>query len=385
MIVSRVVVVGAGLAGLQTVVALRAQGYAGLLTLVGAEDEPPYDRPPLSKALLAGGTDSTTLEADWSELGADLRLATTVTSVGDGVVGTDRGELPFDGLVLATGAAPRRLAGADSALTLRTRVDALRLRGSLRPGVRLVIVGAGWIGAEVATTAVAAGVRVTVVEGLGAPLATALPVELGARTAPWWAGADLRLGARVETVEPGAVHLEGGERVPADVVLLGIGARPATVPGVALTPAGAVAVDERLRTSRPGVFAVGDCASWQSARYRTRMHVEHWDSALRAPAVAAANLLGGSQVWDPVPYFWSEQWGRMVQYAGHHPAGDRLVWREDGERWAAFWLAGDRLVAALTVDRPRDLVQARHLMERDATVDAAMLADPSVAVKAAAF
>ena len=96
------------------------------------------------------------------------------------------------------------------------------------------------------------------------------------------------------------------------------------------------------------------------------------------------NALGGAQVWDPVPYFWSEQWGRMVQYAGHHPAGDRLVWREDGERWAAFWLAGERLVAALTVDRPRDLVQARHLMERGAAVDAARLADPSVAVKAAA-
>jgi hypothetical protein len=114
------------------------------------------------------------------------------------------------------------------------------------------------------------------------------------------------------------------------------------------------------------------------------MHVEHWDNALRAPAVAAANVMGGAEVWDPVPYFWSEQWGRMVQYAGHHPAGDRLVWREDGERWAAFWLAGDRLVATLTVDRPRDLVQARRLMEREALVDAAALADPAVAVKAAA-
>jgi len=382
--VSRVVVVGAGLAGLQTVVALRSQGYAGSLTLVGAEDEAPYDRPPLSKALLAGLTDSTALEADWSALETDLRLSTTVTSVGDGVVTTDRGDLPFDWLVLATGAEPRRLAGAGSALTLRTRADALRLRTALRPGVRLVIVGAGWIGAEVATAAVAAGARVTAVEALDAPLATALPVEVGGRTASWWAGADLRLGARVAAVEPDAVHLAGGERVAADVVLLGIGARPTTVPGVEVTASGAVAVDEQLRTSRPGVLAVGDCAAWTSARYGTRMHVEHWDSALRAPGVAAANLLGGAQVWDPVPYFWSEQWGRMVQYAGHHPAGDRVVWREDGERWAAFWLDGDRLVAALTVDRPRDLVQARHLMERGATVDASLLVDPSVAVKSAA-
>ena len=155
--------------------------------------------------------------------------------------------------------------------------------------------------------------------------------------------------------------------------------------GPALTAAGAAAVDPRLRTSLPGVWAVGDCASWESARYGTWMLVEHWDAALRAPAVAAANVLGGDQVWDPVPYFWSEQWGRMVQYAGHHPAGERVVWREEGARWACFWLSGDRLVAALTVDRPRDLVQARHLMERDAAVDDDLLADPSVAVKAAAL
>jgi hypothetical protein len=114
------------------------------------------------------------------------------------------------------------------------------------------------------------------------------------------------------------------------------------------------------------------------------MLVEHWDNALHAPAVAAANALGGDETWDPVPYFWSEQWGRMVQYAGHHPARDRVVWREDGERWAAFWLAGDRLVGALTVDRPRDLVQARRLMERDASVDADVLTDPAVPVKATA-
>jgi NADPH-dependent 2,4-dienoyl-CoA reductase/sulfur reductase-like enzyme len=286
--------------------------------------------------------------------------------------------------VLATGAEPRRLPGADTALTLRTREDSLRLRAALRPGARLVIVGAGWIGAEVATAAVAAGARVTVVEALPAPLAGALPTPVGLRMQPWWSAVDLRLGAAVEAVEPDAVHLPDGERVAADVVLLGVGARPVALPGVAVAESGAVAVDGGLRTSRPGVFAVGDCAAWESARYRTRMHVEHWDNALHAPAVAAANALGGDAVWDPVPYFWSEQWGRMVQYAGHHAAGDSVVWREDGERWAAFWLAGSRLVAALTVDRPRDLVQARKLMERDAEVDVARLADPAVPVKGAA-
>lgn len=380
-----IVVVGAGLAGLQTVVALRAQGYVGPLTLLGAEAEPPYDRPPLSKDVLAGRADDSTLDADWAALDVDLRLSTRALAVADGVVLTDGGDLGFDRLVLATGAEPRRIPGAGTVLVLRTRADSLRLRERLRPGVRLVIVGAGWIGAEVATAAVAAGADVSVVEGLAVPLAGALPVEVGERTVPWWSGVDLRLGALVDAVEPDAVHLVGGERVPADVVLLGVGAQPTAVPGVALTGSGAVAVDARLRTSRPGVLAVGDCSAWESARYGTRMHVEHWDNALHAPAVAAANALGGDEVWDPVPYFWSEQWGRMVQYAGHHPVADRVVWREEGARWAAFWLSGERLVAALTVDRPRDLVQARKLMQRDAAVDSDLLADPAVAVKAAAL
>jgi NADPH-dependent 2,4-dienoyl-CoA reductase/sulfur reductase-like enzyme len=282
-----------------------------------------------------------------------------------------------------------RLPGADSALTLRTRDDAIALRARLRPGARLVIVGAGWIGAEVATAAVRAGLRVTVVEALPAPLASALPTWCGERMLPWWSEVDLRLGAAVDAVEPDAVHLRDGERVAADTVLVAVGARPETTwlagSGLELTLRGAVAVDGGLRTALPGVLAVGDCAAWDSERYATRMHVEHWDNALRAPATAAANLLGGDERYDPVPYFWSEQWGRMVQYAGHHPAGERVVMREgDDGHWAAFWLAGDRLVAALTVDRPRDLVQARHLMESARPVDAALLAEPGVAVKTAA-
>ncbi len=234
-----------------------------------------------------------------------------------------------------------------------------------------------------------AGVRVTVVEAMPAPLASALPAWCGERMRPWWSDVDLRLGAAVDAVEPDAVHLRDGERVAADTILVAVGARPETAwlegSGLELTQRGAVAVDGGLRTSTPGVLAVGDCAAWTSERYATRMHVEHWDNALRAPATAAANLLGGDERYDPVPYFWSEQWGRMVQYAGHHPAGERVVMREgDDGHWAAFWLAGERLVAALTVDRPRDSVQARHLMESARPVDAAVLADPAVAVKAAA-
>ncbi|MEP6760582.1 MAG: FAD-dependent oxidoreductase [Sporichthyaceae bacterium] len=386
----RVIVVGAGLAGLQTVVALRGQGYTGALTLVGADPDPPYDRPPLSKALLMGEVDDTTLDADWDALEVTRlfrRRAAGLTA--EGLLATDSGELAYDGLVLATGASPVRLPGAETAVTLRTHADALALRARLRPEARLVIVGAGWIGAEVATAAVRAGVRVTVVEALPTPLASALPASCGQRMLPWWSDVDLRLGDAVDAVEPDAVHLRDGERIPADTVLIAVGVRPETAwlagSGVDLTLRGAVAVDSGLRTSLPGVLAVGDCAAWESARYRTRMHVEHWDNALHAPTTVAANLLGGDQCYDPVPYFWSEQWGRMVQYAGHHPAGERVVWRdgEDG-RWAAFWLAGDRLVAALTVDRPRDLVQARHLMASARPVDDALLAEPGVPVKSAA-
>ena len=387
----RVIVVGAGLAGLQTVVALRGQGYAGALTLVGAESVPPYDRPPLSKALMRGDVDDTTLEADWGALDVTRLLGRRGTGLpADGVLVTDDGKLEYDGLVVATGASPVRLPGAETALTLRTHRDALALRARLRPGARLAIVGAGWIGAEVATAAVRAGVRVTVVEALPAPLASALPTSCGERMLPWWSDVDLRLGAAVDAVEADAVHLSDGERIAADTVLVAVGARPETAwltgSDIDLTPRGAVAVDGGLRTSRPGVLAVGDCAAWESERYGTRMLVEHWDNALHAPTTAAANLLGGAERYDPVPYFWSEQWGRMVQYAGHHPAGERVVWRDgDDGRWAAFWLAGDRLVAALTVDRPRDLVQARHLMASGRPVDDDLLADPGVAVKAAAF
>jgi 3-phenylpropionate/trans-cinnamate dioxygenase ferredoxin reductase subunit len=393
--VDRVIVVGAGMAGLQTAVALRGQGYAGALTLVGAEPVPPYDRPPLSKALLRGDVEDTTLEADWDALDVTRQLGRRATGLpAEGVLATDDGEMEYDGLVLATGASPVRLPGAETALAekplmLRTHADALALRARLRPGARLAIVGAGWIGAEVATAAVRAGVRVTVVEALPTPLASALPASCGERMLPWWSDVDLRLGAAVDAVEADAVHLRDGERIAADTVLVAIGVRPETgwltESRIDLTPRGAVAVDACLRTSRPGVLAVGDCAAWESERYRTRMLVEHWDNALHAPTTAAANLLGGDERYDPVPYFWSEQWGRMVQYAGHHPVAERLVWRDgDDGRWAAFWLAGDRLVAALTVDRPRDLVQARHLMAADRSVDDAKLSDPDVAVKAAA-
>jgi 3-phenylpropionate/trans-cinnamate dioxygenase ferredoxin reductase component len=386
----RIVVVGGGLAGLRTAEELRARGYAGAVTLVGAEARPPYDRPPLSKRLMAGELDDTTLREDLGALGLTARLGETATGLGDGVLRTDRGEHRFDRLVLATGAEPAALPGAGSQRFLRTLDDALVLRARLRPGLRLVIVGAGWIGAELATAAAARGCRVTVVEAAATPLAATVGTEVGALTAGWYeaAGVELRLGQPVDSVQPGGLALAGGGWLAADEIVTAVGVRPATgwLDGSGVALDNGVAADEQLRTSVPGVFAVGDCAAFWSRRYRRRLRFEHWDVALRAPAVVAANLLGAAEPYDPVPYFWSEQFGRMIQYAGFHGGADRMLLRGDPQapRWGACWLAGDTLVALLAVDAPRDLAQGRRLIEAGVPVDPARLADPAIPVRDAA-
>jgi 3-phenylpropionate/trans-cinnamate dioxygenase ferredoxin reductase subunit len=388
--IERVVIAGAGLAGLRTLEELRARGYDGAVTLIGAEARPPYDRPPLSKGVLAGEADDTTLRPDLAALGADIRLGETATGLADGVLRTERGEYGFDRLVLATGAAPLLLPGPGPQRTLRTLDDALSLRDALRPGVRLAVVGAGWIGAELATAAAARGCAVTVVEAGQAPLSAAIGPEAGSRTSRWYAeaGVELRLGEPVSSVQPGGLALASGDWLAADVIVTAIGVRPSLSwlwgSGVALD--NGVIVDEGLRASVPGVFAAGDCAAFFSRRFRRTLRFEHWDVALRAPEVLAANLLGGSESYDPVPYFWSEQFGRMVQYVGYHGGADRLVWRGDpgGERFAACWLAGGRLVAVLTVGLPRDLLQGRRLIEAGLAVDAARIADPAVPLRDAA-
>ncbi|HSA52759.1 MAG TPA: FAD-dependent oxidoreductase [Yinghuangia sp.] len=392
-----VLVVGAGMAGLQTVLGLRELGYAGRVALLGAERHRPYDRPPLSKDVLSGKTDDTTFDADWAALDVELLLGRPATGLRlrdraeGGFVDTDAGPVEFDRLVIATGSRAINLPAAGDVHgvhVLRTIDDARAVRTALVPGAHVVIVGAGWIGAEVATAATAAGCHTTVVEALSAPLAGALPAEIGARFTPWYAeaGVELLLGARVDRIEPGAVHLADGARLPADAIVVGIGVRPDTAwlagSGVHLDGRGAVVVDGRLRTSAPGVYAVGDCTVFESARYATRLHVEHWDNALQAPRALAAHLLGADAAYDPVPYFWSEQFGRMVQYVGHHPAGDDVVMRHGPEgTWTAGWFAGDALVALLTVARPRDLAQGRRLVQTGAAVDKAKFADAGVPMK----
>jgi len=384
---ARVVIVGAGLAGLRTAEELRAKGYAGELTLIGAEARPPYDRPPLSKKVLTGEIDETGLRPDLESLGIELCLAETAVQLGDGVLRTDRAEYPWDALVVATGANPVTLPGDGEQRVLRTADDALALRERLTPGTRLGIVGAGWIGAELATAAANRGCEVTVVEAAQAPLAAAVGADVGRQTIPWYAsaGVDLRLRTPVAAIEPGGIALADGGWLPADLVVTAVGVRPAVgwLAGSGIALNNGVVVDAGLAASIPGVYAVGDCASFWSGRYQRQLRVEHWDVALHSPVVAAANIAGGREVYDPVPYFWSEQFGRMVQYVGWHGGADQVVWRgaPTAAKWALCWLAAGRLVAALTVGLPRDLLQARRLIESGAAVDAAALADPGVAVR----
>ncbi|GAA3034271.1 NAD(P)/FAD-dependent oxidoreductase [Streptomyces glomeratus] len=393
----RVVVVGAGMAGVQTAVALREQGFTGSVTLIGAEPHQPYDRPPLSKAVLLGKAEGSAFDVDFEALRIELRLGREVVGLrpGDHELDTAEGPVPYDVLVLATGAEPIRLPGAEGVPgvhLLRTLDDAERLRPVLAEQHDIVVVGAGWIGAEFATAAREAGCAVTVVEAADRPLAGALPAEVAAPMAAWYAdsGAELRTDARVDRIEPGAVVLDDGSRVPAGAVVVGIGARPATAwlagSGIELGVHGEVLADEHLRTSVPDVYAVGDCASFPSGRYEQRLLVHHWDNALQGPRTVAANIIGETPMaYDPVPYFWSEQFGRFVQYVGHHASADTTVWRGDpgSAAWAVCWLRSGRLVGLLAVGRPRDLAQGRRLIESGTPMDPGLLADPSRPLKEA--
>jgi NADPH-dependent 2,4-dienoyl-CoA reductase/sulfur reductase-like enzyme len=393
----RVVIVGAGMAGVRTAEALRELGFGGPVTLIGAEPHPPYDRPPLSKGVLLGKADEAAFDVDFAALGIDLRLGRAVTGVrtADKEVDTDQGPVAYDVLVAATGAHPVRLPGtrdSDGVHVLHTLDDARRLRPVLDRQASVVVVGAGWIGAEFTTAAREAGCAVTVVEAADRPLSGALPAEVARPMSDWYAegGATLLTGVRVDRVEPGAVLLADGTRLEADAVVVGIGARPATAwlgDALELGPHGEVLADDRLRAFAPDVYAVGDCASFPSARYGERLLIHHWDNALQGARTVAEGILGETppDPYDPVPYFWSEQFGRFVQYAGHHAAADTLLWRGAPEdpAWSVCWLREGRLVALLAVGRPRDLTQGRRLIESGAHVDPDLARDPARPLKAA--
>jgi NADPH-dependent 2,4-dienoyl-CoA reductase/sulfur reductase-like enzyme len=326
--------------------------------------------------VLAGLRDDTSLRFDPVALDVDLHLEEPVTGLdlGRRVVRTARAEIGFDGLLVATGAVPVRLPGDGEQLTLRTADDALALRDRLRPGARVLVVGASWIGAEVATAALARGCAVTCLEAGPAPLAGALGAEVGASFLPWWTGVDLRLGVSVAAVRDGGVLLTDGSAVAADLVVTAIGVRPDTgwLVGSGLDLDRGVVVDEHLRASSggvvvPGVVAAGDVAARWSPRARARVRVEHWEDAGGAGTTAAGTLLGATgdplPVHDAVPYFWSDQFGAKLQYVGAHGAADRPVEApEDGRPGrTVMWLdPAGAVTAVLTVDRPRDAAAARE-------------------------
>jgi 3-phenylpropionate/trans-cinnamate dioxygenase ferredoxin reductase component len=398
--VRRVVVVGAGLAGVRAVAELRQRGYEGHIVLLSAEEEQPYDRPPLSKAVLAGG-EPERLDPEWYA-GAEMWLGVRATGLRPAELDTTAGVVPYDGLVLACGAEPITLPG--SATTLRTLGDAVRLRSRLRAGERVVLVGASWIGAEVATAAARAGCEVTVLEAGAAPLAVTLGVQVGKHVAPWYAaaGVRLRVGTAVTAVGEGGVTLAGGERLAADTVLVGIGVRAATgwLAGSGIALDRGVLTDVCGRTSLPGVVAVGDCAVRWSPRAGRYLRAEHWDDALHSPATAVAALLGDHGTWprdrtaapadlpagaDPVPYVWSEQFDRFLQWSGWRDSPEPTLFRGDPTEpsgWSAAWLSpAGVLTGFFAADRHRDNSQARRLIAACHKPDPARLADESTPLR----
>jgi NADPH-dependent 2,4-dienoyl-CoA reductase/sulfur reductase-like enzyme len=391
-VIASVTVVGASLAGLSTARALRAQGYQGRLTVVGAEHHAPYDRPPLSKEYLAGTLGRAELDLLTPEddaLAADWLLGRTATALDthERAVVLDGGErLVSDAVVIATGARARQLPGPALAgvHTVRTVDDATALRAELLPGARLVLIGGGFIGAEIASTARDLGLDVVVVEAMGVPLAGPLGTEIGQACAALHAEHGVRLitGVPVRQVlgidRVRAVQLADGRELPADVVVVGIGATPCVEwlagSGLAMDAAsGGVRTDAYCATEVPGVVAVGDCASAYRRRAGGPVRVEHWTNALKHPASAAATLLGAPtppSADHEVPYFWSEQYGARLQFAGHRVHGDQVEVIEgdlDAGNFLAVYRRDGEPVAVFAMNRPKPFVRWRRELASRAT------------------
>lgn len=377
-----VVIVGGGLAGQRCAETLRRLGYEGPVRILCAESEPPYDRPPLSKAVLAGtaAEDSVAFRSTgWYEENAvELILGTRAEGLeaGAGLVVLAGGEpVPYGKLLIASGGSPRRLPfleGFDNVHYLRTLADARRLRGELSRGVRLAIVGAGFIGQEVAATALGLGAEVTIVEAMEVPLAPILGAELGR----WFAqlhreeGAQLHTGALLQGVRgEGRVErllLADGTEIGCDVVVVGIGTVPATgwLRGSGLGERG-VEVDVHGRTAHPDVFAAGDASIPFDHRFRAHARTEHWDAAAWQGAAAAKAMLGEEPGTPPLPSFWSDQYGVRVQSVGHPHLADSVLLEGDpaSRDFEAVLLREGTPVAGLAVGRPRSIPALRKRIE----------------------
>ncbi len=397
----RVTIVGASLAGYWVAETLRRDGFKGVVSLIGDEPHVPYDRPPLSKKYLAGGVERHRVDLGDAEkladLDLDMRLGHRATglNVAAHTLEVDGVAEPFDGLVIATGARCRTLPGTDGVAgvhTLRTVDDADAIRAAMDAGARrMVVVGAGFIGAEVASTAVERGLEVTMVEALEAPFGRVLGVEMGEVLADVHRGhgVNLRTGVGVDEVlaEPDSggrsrvvgIRLADGSEVRADLVVAGIGVVPnvAWLEGSGLELADGLVCDETCLAATD-VVAAGDVARWTNPRYGESMRVEHWDNAVQQGVHAARRLLQSdeeAQPFSPVPWFWSDQYDRKIQLAGRtHPDAEVSVVTGSVEehRFVAYYGHAGRFLGALGMNRPRHVMQSKGLLEQGATWDEAL-------------
>ena len=380
---------------------LRAEGFGGSVTVIGDETDDPYDRPPLSKQVLAGEWDADRigLPAASEDLGLDWRLgrrATALDVAGRRLTLDGDEDLPFDSLVIATGASPVRIPGTDDfegVHTLRTLRDCMAIRRGLDAAPRrVVVVGAGFIGAEVAATARGRGLEVTMIEALPVPLQRGLGDQLGSVMADVHRdhGVDVRLGVGVEGFSGNGrveeVSLSDGSTVEADVVVVGVGVRPNTgwLESSSLEIDNGVVCDASCLAA-PGIVAAGDVARWPSARYGRSLRVEHWENAVQQGEAAARRLLASdadAEVYDPVPWFWSDQYDRKIQMAGLSAPHDRVevvIGTTDERRFVALFGNKGRVVGVLGMNRPRQVMQLRALAADGTPFDEAVEAAGALA------
>ncbi|MEO7586560.1 MAG: FAD-dependent oxidoreductase [Arachnia sp.] len=395
----RIIIVGAGLAGAKAAQSLRREGHAGPLTLIGAEAEAPYNRPPLSKEYLNDAEQRTTInvlsDGWYADHDVDLRLATRVGDIDPGrhrVILTSGEELGFEKLLLATGSRVRPLAlpGADldRVLYLRTLDDSDKIRNALSTASRVAIIGGGWIGLEIAAAARMHGVDVTVLEHGRFPLQKVLGPEVAQHFAALHLSHGVHLCPEVQVAAITGLHgratgvtLTDGTRIVADAVIVGVGATPRTelAERAGLAVGNGVHVNASLRTSHPDVFAAGDVANAWHPSLAQRVRVEHWSNAAWQPRVAARAMLDIDASYDRLPYFYSDQYDLSMEYTGYVGAQgyDRVVFRGEPESqsYIAFWLRGTRLLAGMNVNTPRVVRDITALVTSGRDFSADELAD----------
>ncbi len=393
------IIVGASFAGAKAAETLREEGFDGRIVLIGAEHERPYERPPLSKEYLRGevGREKIYVHDDgfYAEHDIELRLGRTAKRLdtSNSELELDDGErLRHNRLLLTTGAEPRRLsipgAELDGVLYLRSVQDSDALRDRLERGAAVVVVGAGWIGAEVAASARQRGLDVTVVEPASVPLERVMGAEVGAiyRDIHTDQGVRMLLGTGVEAFEGDKaverVRTSDGRTLQCDFVVVGVGVQPRTglaaQAGIAVDDG--ILVDEHLQTSLPGVFAAGDVANAQHAFYGERIRVEHWANALNQGPAAARNMLDRGIAYERLPYFFSDQYDAGMEYTGFARAWDRVVFRGDpaAREFIAFWLVGDRVVAGMNVNVWDVTDPIQRLIRERVPIEDRRLADPDL-------